>query len=269
MKRFTPYIIICLFLAGLAFSLFSCDSEEEKHRLSRAEKERLHKEDSLALKIGILPTADCDFLRLADALHIFDTLGVDVHFRYYKSLSESRYALKHSMVEGALVDSVLAAEIEKTDEVSLTLGPSTALNWKFLTAKKSRISRHDQLVDKVVATDSHGASRMLAKNAVDSILKKKKPIYFIQCEDVIVRCNMLTTGNVDAAMLPEPYASDAIKKGSRELALGNEKTYGVIAFRSKVLTDKRIKEQYDLFVKGCQMAKDSLAKRRQQPVNRK
>lgn len=262
MKRFLPFIISVFIFTGFVCSLSSCEDEEEKHRLSRAEKEQLRKEDSLALKIGILPTADCDFLRLADSLHIFDSLGVDVHFKHYRSLSESRYALNHCMVEGAVVDSILAKEIGNTDKVELTLGPSTTLKWKFLTAKKSRISRHDQLVDKVVATDSHGASRMLSKNAVDSILKKKKPIYFVQCEDVIIRCNMLTTGNVDAAMLPEPYATQALKAGSKELALGNDKEYGVIAFRTKALKDKRIKAQYDLFVKGCKMAQDSLQRRR-------
>lgn len=262
MRRNTFFYILFLMLLGTVISLTSCDDTEEKRRLSKEEKARLHKEDSLALKIGILPTTDCDFLRLADSLHIFDTLGVDVHFKHYRSLSESRYALKHSMVEGAVVDSVLAQEIEKTDDVSLTLGPSTPLKWQFLTAKKSRISRHDQLVDKVVATDSHGASRTLAQNAVDSITRKKKPVYFIQCEDVYIRCNMLTTGNVDAAMLPEPYATEALKSGARKLALGNEKSYGVIAFRSKALKDKRIKAQYDLFVKGCKIAKDSLQRRR-------
>lgn len=262
MRRHTFFYILFLVLASTVMSLASCDDTEEKRRLSKEEKRRLQIEDSLALKIGILPTADCDFLRLADSLHIFDTLGVDVHFRHYRSLSESRYALNHDMVEGAVVDSVLAEEIEKKDEVALILGPSTALKWKFLTAKKSRILRHDQLVDKVVATDSHGASRKLAMNAVDSITKKKKPIYFIQCEDVVIRCNMLTTGNVDAAMLPEPYAAEALKSGARQLALGNEKSYGVIAFRAKALKDKRIKEQFELFEKGCKIAKDSLQKRR-------
>lgn len=258
MNQKFPFIILSLIFAGFVCSLVSCNDEEEQRRLTRAEKERLRKEDSLALKVGILPTADCDFLRLADSLHLFDTLGVDVHFRRYNSLSECRYALNHNMVEGAVVDSILAGIIEQKDTTPLTLSVSTPLKWKLLTAKKSRISRHNQLVDKIVATDSHGASRTLVQNAVDSILKKKKAIFLIQCEDVGIRCNMLTTGNVDGAMLPEPYASRALKKGAKELALGNDKTYGVMAFRSRALRDKRIKEQYDLFVKACNMAKDSL-----------
>ncbi len=258
MNRKFPFIILLFIFAGFVCSIVSCNDEEELQRLTRAEKERLRKEDSLALKVGILPTADCDFIRLADSLHLFDTLGVDVHFRRYNSLSECRYALSHNMVEGAVVDSILAGIIEQKDTTPLTLSIATPLKWKLLTAKKSRISRHSQLVDKIVATDSHGASRTLAQNAVDSILKKKKSIFFIQCEDVGIRCNMLITGNVDGAMLPEPYATKALKKGAKELALGDDKTYGVVVFRSKVLNDKRIKEQYDLFLKACNIAKDSL-----------
>lgn len=262
MNRKFPFIILFFILAGMISSLVSCNDEEEQRRLTRAEKERLRKEDSLSLKVGILPSSDCDFIRLADSLHLFDTLGVDVHLKHYNSLSECRYALSHNMVEGAVVDSVLADIIEKTDTTSLTLSLPTTLKWKLLTAKKSRISRHSQLVDKIIATDSHGASRTIAMNAVDSILKKGKSIFFIQCEDMGIRCNMLTTGNVDGAMLPEPFATKALKKGARELALGNDKTYGVIAFRTSKLEDKRIKQQYDLFVKACKIAKDSLALRK-------
>jgi hypothetical protein len=46
-------------------------------------------------------------------------------------------------------------------------------------------------------------------------------VYIIQVEDLKVRLKMLTTGNVDAAMLPEPYATMAVKQGGVELPLLN------------------------------------------------
>lgn len=261
MKQKYRFFILLVVAAASLLSLFSCDEEEKKRALTRAEKERLHKEDSLALKVAVLSSADCDFLRVADSLRLYDTLGVDVHLRRYNSLSECRYALNHKMVEAAVIDSVLAEEMKKTDDIDLTLSVPTALRWKFLTAKKSRVSRFGQLAEKVIATDSHGASRRLALNAVDSIVKKKKEIYIIQCEDVSVRAKMLITGNIDAALLPEPFATQALRKGAVELPLKDGKTYGVVAFRSEVLKDKRIAKQRELFEKACKMAKDSIAAR--------
>lgn len=250
-----------LFLLAFNICLTSCDSEEKKQRISRAERERLHKEDSLALKIGILPTMDCEAMRLADSLHIFDSLGVTVHLRMYGSLSECRIALRSKLVEGAFIDSVLADVIEKKDTTALTLGPATPLSWKLLTSKKARVVRKEQLADKIIASDSHGASKALAENMADSLKKDKKTVFIVQCEDPVVRMKMLSHGNVDAALMPEPYATDVMKSGTRVLADYSKQKKGVVAFRSSALKDKRIKKQYDLFLKGYAIALDSIAKR--------
>lgn len=259
MKNFKSNILVLLsFFCIVTFSLNSCSNEEKQQRILHSEKQRLKKEDSLALKVGILPTSDCDFLRLADTLQIFKKLGVDVRFKNYGSLSECRHAIVHKLVEGAVLDSVLASTIEKTDTTPLTLAYGTQLRWKLLTSKKSRVIRMGQLGDKIIAADSKGASHQLVENAIDSLRKKKEQIFIIQCEDINVRSRMLRSGNVDAAMLPEPFASIEKKHGAKELALNNDNTYGVIAFRSEIMKDERIKKNYELFLKGCNIAKDSL-----------
>lgn len=261
-KRFfsLPLLLLSVLFCSMFFT--SCNDNEEKARLTKAEKERLRIEDSLALKIGILPTTDCDALRLADSLHIFADLGVDVNFRRYNALSECRIALKLNLVEGAVIDSALAEIIREKDSVSLFLGPATSLSWKIITSKKSRIVRTEQLVDKIIAADSHGNSRRFAEQMTDSLVKKEKNVYIIQCEDLAVRTKMLSTGNVDAAFLPEPFASSAIKSGGKVLRDFTSQSKGVIAFRKKALDDKRRKQQYDLFLKGLAIAKDSLERRR-------
>jgi NitT/TauT family transport system substrate-binding protein len=160
-----------------------------------------------------------------------------------------------NIVECAVIDSVLVDVLKDKDSVALTLGPATSLSWKMLTSTKSRIVRTEQLVDKIIATDSHGYTHKYAEMVTDSLIKKQKNVYIIQCEDVNVRAKMLTTGNVDAAFLPEPFASSAIKSGARVLRDYSSQSKGVIAFRKKALADKRIKQQYELFLKGVEIAK--------------
>lgn len=254
---YTIFILVFSFL----FSITSCNSEKEIERLTREQREQKRIEDSLSLKIAILPSSDCDFIRVADSLGYFDSLGVSVHLRKYNALSECRYALKHKMVEGAVIDSSLAETIQKVDTTQLTLSRSTQLRWKMVVSKKSRVHRYGQLADKVIATDSHGKSHDLASQAIDSIKKQKKDVFIIQCEDLNIRLKMILGGNVDGAMLPEPYATTALHSGCNELPLNNDNTYGVIAFRSPVLKDKRIKKQHDLFLEACAMAESFIKER--------
>lgn len=262
MKRISILPILMLALFACNVVLTACDDEEEQARLSKEEKERLRIEDSLALKIGVLPTSDCEALLLGDTLHIFDTLGVDVHLRHYNALSECRLALRKGYVEGAVVDSSLIAIIQQSDTTPLYMGPKTEMSWKLIASRKARVNRIDQLVDKIVAADSHGKSHDLAVQTTDSLRRKNKSVYIVQCEDVNVRSKMLMSGNVDAAMLPEPFAEAAIKDGGKVLKDYTRKTYGVIAFRSKAMADKRIKKQYQLFLKGLAIANDSLRARK-------
>ena len=254
-RRKIVFFISLLSVFSCSVFLVSCDDEEAKARLSRAEREKLRIEDSLAFKVAILPTSDCDAIRRADSLGIFDSLGVDVHIRHYNALSECRIALMKNMVEGAVIDSALAEVLRDKDSVALTLGPATSLSWKMLTSTKSRIVRTEQLVDKIIAADSHGYTHRYAEQISDSLAKKKKNVYIIQCEDVNVRTKMLTTSNVDAAFLPEPFASAAIKSGAKVLRDYSAQTKGVIAFRKKSLGDKRRKQQQELFLKGIEIAK--------------
>lgn len=256
-RRKIVFFISLLSVLSSNVFLVSCDDEEAKARLSRAEREKLRIEDSLAFKVGILPTSDCDAIRRADSLGIFDSLGVDVHIRHYNALSECRIALMKNIVECAVVDSALADVLRDKDSVALTLGPATSLSWKMLTSTKSRIVRTEQLVDKIIAADSHGYTHRYAEQIADSLAKKKKNVYIIQCEDVNVRTKMLTTSNVDAAFLPEPFATTAIKSGAKVLRDYSSQTKGVFAFRKKALGDKRRQQQQELFLKGLEIAKNN------------
>lgn len=262
MKRFSYRLYTFALLCSFLLASWSCQSEEEVQRLSRAERRAAFVEDSLSLKVGILPTSDCDILRFAagygmgeNAKNYFDSLGVVVHLKHYKALSECRYALKHCMVEAAVVDSVLAKEIIGADTTELEMLAPTSLSWKLISAKKARVLRTSQLVDKIIAVDSHGMSHQLAEQAVDSLMKKQHQVFLVQVEDPQVRYSMLRVGNVDAAMLPEPYATQALSEGHKLLKDYTAKSYGVIVFRKKSLSDKRINGQKDLFFKALDLAK--------------
>lgn len=249
------YILLCA--VAMPFLLAACHGEEEQQRLSRAERERLRQEDSAALKIGVLPTEDCLPIILAKELRLYDSLGVSVHLRRYRAMSECRLALSDSLVEGAVIDSTLMAQLNDGREW-LYGGLPTAMTWQFLTAKKARISRLEQLGDKLIAADSHGESHRLAEQAIDSLVKKGQLVFIVQVEDLGVRLKMLSTGNVDAALLPEPYATKARKQGAKVIERVKSKPRGVLAMRKSAMADTTRQQQYSRFLAAVAIAEDSI-----------
>ncbi len=235
----------------------ACQNEEKRLQVSKAERERWRREDSAAFKIGVLPTEDCLPIILAKELSLYDTLGVSVHLRHYNAMSECRIALSHSLVEGAVIDSTLLAQLNDGNEW-LTAGMPTSMTWKFLTAKKARINRLEQLTDKIIAADSHGESHRLAEQAIDSLQKKGKLAFVVQVEDLNVRLKMLNNGTVDAALLPEPYATKAKKQGANVIDRVKSLPKGILALRKEAMSDTARQEQYRLFLKAVAIANDSI-----------
>lgn len=250
-KYFSKIIIIFTIVSVVV----SCNDTQEEVQRESAQKRQKFVADSLAFKVGVMPTSDCETIIYASNNGVFDSLGVNVKLYHYKSLSECRNAMKQHIVEGVAVDSTLAQIIATKDSVDLFLGSPTSLTWKLVSGKKARIVRTSQLVDKIIAADSHGNSRQFAEQCVDSVLKKGKLVFFVQVEDVGVRYDMLRLGNVDAAVLPEPYATMAIRNGNNLLVDGTGRSKGVMAFRKEVKTDDRRSKQYELFLKALDVAR--------------
>ncbi len=253
--------IITIILIGAAIA--GCgNSAEEQRRLSKAERDSLHRLDSAALKIGVMPTLDCLPIVVAERLRLYDTLDVSVHLRRYRAMSECRKALEMSLVEGAVIDTLLMVEMNKVEEGWLYEGMRLPMKWHFLTAKKARLTRFDQMGDKMIAADGHGMSYQLAQQANDSLGRKKQQAFIIQVEDLAVRTKMLQTANVDAALLPEPFATRAMEDGAKEIPVKQGKPYrcGVVAFRKNAMKSAERRKQQQLFDKVVSIANDSIEK---------
>ena len=91
-----------IFVCGWCIALVvACgQSYETKQRMTRAERAKLKTADSLALKVGVMPTLDCMPLFVAKERRLFDTLGVDVRLRMRKAQMDIDTALIGGSVEG-------------------------------------------------------------------------------------------------------------------------------------------------------------------------
>ena len=259
MNKFKTFTALMLLLA---IGIVGCGkSEAERHRLSKKEKARLDSLDRAALKIAVMPTMDCLPIFLAYDDSIFKQQGVDVHLRRYTAQMDCDTAIERKRVEGAVTDLIRAHHIEKRG-TALTYPISTNLYWQFITNKRSRISELKQLSDKMVAMTRYSATDYLATLAIDSG-KPKYDAYKVQINDLNIRLRMLLNNEMDAMLLPEPQATKARLEQHVKLFDSRDKNLqlGVVAFRKKILSEPRRKDQVAKFIKAYNIAVDSINSR--------
>lgn len=247
----------------LSLFLFSCGkSYEEQKRLSRAEKARLAKEDSLALKVGTLPTLDCLPLFVAYDRHLFEKYGEDVRVKPYQSQIDCDEALLIGKIEGNVTD-VVRAQRMRHRGTALRYVAATNAYWLLFSNRLARIHELKQLQDKMVGMARYSVTDMLTTIAVDSAKLKSEYVFRIQINDPNIRLRMLLNNELDAMFFTEPQATTARLLKNPVLLDSRKKDLrmGAIVFKEKAIADKRRQKQLTAFIKAYNEACDSINQR--------
>ncbi len=253
------YIVISLVAAII---LSGCGpSYDEMKRQTRAEQERLKKEDSLALKIGVMPTLDCLPIYVAKDHNLFDSTKADIRLKPFKSQIDCDAAFEKGRLEGCITD-IVRGQYMKKRGLALDYIAATNAYWQIISNKTARIRRLNQMTDKMIAMARFSATALLADYAIDSAKIKQEEVFKIQINDVDLRLQMLLNNEMDAMLLPEPQATKARMYKHPVLMDSRDKDmyFGVIAFNSNEMKDKRRQQQFDIFIAGYNAACDSINK---------
>lgn len=250
---------VAIWMGGVIVMSSCGQSYEEQQRTARADRIRISKEDSLALKVGTLPTLDCLPLFVAKERHIFDTLGVDVRLQHFRCQIDCDAALQRKKIEGCVTDIVRAERMRMQGE-ELYYFTSTEGYWQLISNRKARINQLKQLSDKMIAMARYSVTDFLVDIAIDSAKLNADNIYRVQINDPQIKLQMLQNNEMDAMFLPEPYATTARIHKNPVLMDSREKNIkmGVIVFREKSIEDKRRIEQLSRFKIAYNRACDSL-----------
>lgn len=262
-NHFTSALHVLVVLVLVVVSLVACgggNSYEERRRMGKVERARLDSINRAAFKVAVLPTLDCLPLFVAREAGIFDTLGVSVRLRMFRAQMDCDTAVIGGSVEGTVTDLVRAERLQRQG-ISLRYPIATDAYWQLITNRLARIKELKQLSDKMIAITRYSATEALATMAIDSV-KPKYDVYRIQINDLDVRLHMLLNNEMDAMLLPEPQATTARTMGHPVLMDSRDKQlrFGVFAFRSRELTQPRRRDQLNRFIKGYNMAVDSINK---------
>lgn len=252
MKKLMIFIVTALLVIGCG------QSYEETKRLTRAQRLKLWREDSAALKIAVMPTLDCLPIFIAKDHQMFDT-AVDIRLKHFNAQMDCDTALIRGRVEGIVSDLVRTERIIKQG-IPLRYVAATNAYWLLISNRQLRMSNLKHLNDRMLAMTRYSVTDMLGDIAVDSAKLKPEQVFRIQVNDVNIRLKMLENNEMDALLMTEPQVTQALL-GKHKVLLDTRQMdmqMGVLAFREKELNDKNRMRQMDAFLKGYNEACDSI-----------
>lgn len=233
-------------------------SYEETKRLTRAQRLKLWREDSAALKVAVMPTLDCLPIFIAKDHQMFDT-AVDIRLKRFTAQMDCDTALMRGRVEGSISDLV---RTERMIQQGLPLNYVAATNayWLLISNRQLRMSNLKHLDDRMLAMTRYSVTDLLGDLAVDSAKLKPERVFRIQINDVDIRLKMLENNVMDALFLTEPQTTQALLQKHKVLLDSRQldMQMGVLAFREKDMNDQNRRRQMQVFIKGYNEACDSL-----------
>lgn len=252
MKR----LIIGIVLMGL---LAACgQSYEDTKRQRREHQKQAMREDSAALKVAVMPTLDCLPLFVAKDRAMFDT-AVDIRLKFFTAQMDCDTALQRGRVEMAITDLVRAERMRRQGD-SIAYLTATNAYWLLIGNRNQRITQLKHLDDRMVAMTRYSVTDMLTQMAVDSAKLKTERVFRIQVNDVNVRLDMLENNEMDALLLTEPQATQALLL-KHHVLLDTRKLdmqMGAIAMNKLTMSHANRQKQQEALVEGYNRACDSL-----------
>ena len=212
------------------------------------------------LTIGLMPDTDSIPFIIAAERGYFAEEGVEVELVPFKSAMERDAALQSGNLDGAVSD-LLAVIFARSGGFSMHAVSYTDGNYNLVAGGNAGIS---------AAADLHGKEIAISRNTIieyvtDEILSvngmEEQDVSKVVIPQIPVRLEMLQSGNLAAAVLPEPMASVAVASGSRYVTGSGDLGInpGVIVFTDSSINEKAqsIRAMYRAYNKAVKYLNDT------------
>lgn len=203
--------------------------------------------------IGVMPDVDSLPFIIAQEKGYFKEEGVEVKLSYFKSAVDRDSALQSGNLDGAISD-MLAEYFAKNGGFDTVITSQTNGSYKLLAAKSEPAATIADLGGKELAVSKNTiieyvTDQVAAKGNVPLAALNKVVI-----PQIPTRLEMLQSGKIAAATLPEPLASVAVKNGARVLQSSDQLGInpGVMLFTRNAVNDKEqeIRAVYRAYAKA-------------------
>ncbi len=189
------------------------------------------------IKIGILPdNASIPFV-IANELGYFGEEGLDVELQLFRSAVNRDSAFQANEIQYVSTD-VLSLGLFKESETDVYAVAKTGGTYGLVVHPNSNILEIKDLVGKNIGLSFNTLMEYLLDTALKHHNIRPDAVNKISIPSIPARMEMLNTGQIDAATLPEPLASTAVAEGSSLLAVNSDfDTFPGILMTKKEYTD--------------------------------
>lgn len=257
MKRlfYTIFLISALFV--------SCSDKEKEEKPVELTPEEIRQQqikDSLALRVGVMPTMDCLPFYVAEAEGFYKEANVDVRLKQFTAQMDCDTALVGGSVTACISDIIRCERLTKQG-TTLELYSPTLAQWTLQTTRQARIKDIKQLSDKTIGMTRFSATHRLSEMVLDSAKLNLDKVFLIQINNVKIRYRMMMQKQLDAAWTQEPWTTMLSTQGCRSILTSDKykQELGCVAIRlADTKKDKRKAEQIKQLVTSYNRAVDSI-----------
>lgn len=188
-------------------------------------------EETLSLKIGVMPAVDTAPIYLAEEKGYFDELGLDLTIELFNNAGDRQTALQTHAIDGAMTDLIAVAT---NINGGFDLKATTLTDGVFPVLVRAG---YEETPEIKVAMMEVSVSNFL----IDEWLGDDYTIEKVFINDIPARLEMIKSGQVDMGLFPEPMASNGAANGSLEKRIYTPEDGicpNVMAFTDKALTEK-------------------------------
>lgn len=188
-------------------------------------------EETLSLKIGVMPAVDTAPIYLAEEKGYFDELGLDLTIELFNNAGDRQTALQAYAIDGAMTDLIAVAT---NINGGFDLKATTLTDGVFPVLVRAG---YEETPEIKVAMMEVSVSNFL----IDEWLGDDYTIEKVFINDIPARLEMIKSGQVDMGLFPEPMASNGAANGDLEKRIYTPEDGicpNVMAFTDKALTEK-------------------------------
>lgn len=237
-KILAAAVALCLFLA------VGCGAQQEQ------KAEELPK-----LTIGLMPDTDSSPFIIAAQRGYFKEEGIEVELMPFKSAMERDAALQSGNLDGAVSD-LLAVIFARAGGFDVHAVSYTDGSYNLIAGGGTGITSAAGLRGREIAISRNTIIEYVTDEILAANGMSEQDVSKVVIPQIPVRLEMLQSGNLDAALLPEPMASVAAASGGRYITGSGERGInpGVIVFTDTALQDKKasIQAMYRAYNKAVQ-----------------
>lgn len=200
----------------VAFSLFSCSENTDGKKEGDEATATTNKNVQTTLRIAAVPTMECVSLGLLSSASVQQALGakIPVVVKFYCSQFDCDTALLGGSVDMSVMDNQRRAYYEAKGhhfKEILSLRGEQGI----VLGRNVRLRSIADLSRKLVGMSRHSVSSQFLSQTLSAGKVLAEDVLATQINDLALRKRMLITGQVEIAILPEPWLTASILEGAR------------------------------------------------------